>query len=321
MPYRILVTDPLGEAGLEVLRGHPGVEVEVAPGLPREELAIRLAGADAVIIRSGTRLDAGLLERAGRLRVVGRAGAGVDNVDLDAATRRGIVVMNTPGGNAVTTAEHALALLLAAARRIPEADASLRAGRWERKRFLGVELEGKTLGVIGLGNVGSAVARKARGLGMRVIAHDPYLSPERAAELGVTAVGLDELLARADAVTVHVPLSERTRGLIGRNEIARMRPGAILVNCSRGGIVDEAAAAEALAGGHLGAVALDVFEREPPPQDHPLLAAGRTVLTPHLGASTAEAQEKVAVAIARQVLDFLTTVLKPARSNAAAIST
>ncbi|RMF84565.1 MAG: phosphoglycerate dehydrogenase, partial [Nitrospirae bacterium] len=227
-------------------------------------------------------------------------------VDVDAASKRGIVVMNTPGGNAVTTAEHAIALLLAAARRIPEADASLRAGRWERKRFVGVELEGKTLGVIGLGNVGSVVARKARGLGMRVVAYDPYLTPERASELGVTSVTLDELLASADAVTVHVPLSERTRGLLGRDEIARMRPGAILVNCARGGIVDEAALAEAVASGHLRAAALDVFETEPPPADHPLLAAERTVVTPHLGASTAEAQEKVAVAIAHQVLDFLT---------------
>jgi D-3-phosphoglycerate dehydrogenase/(S)-sulfolactate dehydrogenase len=278
--------------------------VAVKLGLKGAELRAALAGVHALVVRSATKVTAEALEGADVLRVIGRAGIGVDNVDVAAASRRGIVVMNTPGGNAVTAAEHAVALLCSLARRIPQATASVKAGRWEKARFKGVELADKTLGVVGLGNIGRLVAERARGLRMRVVAHDAYLSPEAAEKLGVDLVPLDELLARADAVTLHVPLTPETRGMLDAARLAKMKPGALLINAARGGLVDEAALCEALAAGRLGGAALDVFATEPPGAS-PLLALDNLICTPHLGASTEEAQERVALEIARQVVAFL----------------
>ncbi|HXG40387.1 MAG TPA: phosphoglycerate dehydrogenase [Candidatus Limnocylindrales bacterium] len=299
---RILVAEPLAEAGLELLRAHHDVDVRV--GLPRDELCAIIGEYDALIVRSQVEVDAELIDAARRLVVIGRAGVGVDNVDLDAATRAGITVVNAPTGNTIAAAEHTIALLLAVARRIPAADASVRRGEWARSAFTGVELRGKTIGIVGFGKIGQAVAHRARGLEMVVLASDPYVTAEQAAHHGVELVGLDELLARSDAVSLHVPLTRATRGLISRSAIERMKPGAILLNVARGGIVDEAAVAEALASGRLGGAGIDVFEVEPP-VDSPLRHAPNTVLTPHLGASTAEAQVAVAEEIAGQVLDVL----------------
>ncbi len=307
MTHRILVTDKLSDAGLKILQEAEGVEVEVAVGLSPDELKRRVGDIDGWVIRSGTKVTAELLDAATDLKVVGRAGIGLDNVDVGAATRRGVVVMNTPTGNATTTAEHAVALLMSAARRIPGAQASLRSGEWKRSRFVGTELAGKTLGVIGLGNIGRIVCGLAQGLRMRVIGHDPFASPELAERLGIGLVDMDGLLEQADALTVHVPLSDATRGLLGADELGRAKDGVIVVNCARGGIVDEAALAAAVDSGKVSAAAVDVFEQEPPPADHPLLASDRVVTTPHLGASTGEAQVAVAVAVAEQVRDFLTT--------------
>ncbi|MCS6797735.1 MAG: phosphoglycerate dehydrogenase [Myxococcota bacterium] len=301
---RILVSDKLSEAGLATLR-EAGFAVDYRPGLSENELAASIGPYDALVIRSGSKVTGRVLERADALRVIGRAGIGVDNVDVAAASRRGIVVMNTPLGNVVTTAEHTLALLLAAARRIPQATASMRAGKWEKNRFEGRELCGKTLGIVGLGNVGRAVAERARALHMKVIATDPNVGPERAAEVGAERVELDELLARADFITLHVAGAASTRGLIDARAFARMKRGVVLVNASRGGVVDEQALLDALEQGIVEAAALDVFETEPPPADHPLLRHERVVLTPHLGASTVEAQERVAVEICEQVVAFL----------------
>ncbi|MDX1660831.1 MAG: phosphoglycerate dehydrogenase [Gemmatimonadota bacterium] len=299
-----MVSDPLSEAGLERLSSEPDVEV-LAPGsVERNALMGAIGDADALIVRSGTTVDAELLDRAERLRVIGRAGVGLDNVDVDAATDRGVLVMNTPGANATATAEHAWALLLALCRRVPAAHASVRRGEWERKAFVGTQLEGKTLGVVGLGRVGRQVARRGRGFGMRVLAHDPFLSAEAAEELQVDLVELDDLLAGADVVSLHAPLTDETRGLIGSDRIARMRPGAMLVNAARGGLVDESAVVEALDEGRLGGAAFDVYDTEPP-DGSPLLERDDVVLTPHLGASTVEAQRDVSVQVVEQVLDAL----------------
>lgn len=305
--FRVLVSDPLSDAGLERLASEPDVAV-VAPGsMDREALLEAVAEADALIVRSGTTVDAELLGRAGRLKVVGRAGVGLDNVDVDAATDRGILVMNTPGANATATAEHAWALLLALCRKIPAADASVRRGEWERKAFVGTQLKGKTLGVVGLGRVGRLVAHRGRGFGMTVLAHDPFLSAEAAEEIPVDLVDLDDLLARADVVTLHAPLTDETRGLVGADRIARMKPGALLVNAARGGLVDEAAVATALEEGRLGGAAFDVYGEEPP-AGSPLLDRPDVVLTPHLGASTVEAQRDVSVQVVEQVVDALRQV-------------
>ncbi|HEX6589911.1 MAG TPA: phosphoglycerate dehydrogenase [Longimicrobiales bacterium] len=301
---RVLIADALPDAGLAPL-ATPEFELVRATGLTGSALAQALADVDAVVVRSETRITADVLPAGGRLRVIGRAGVGVDNIDVDAATARGIAVMNAPAGNTISAAELTLALLLAAVRRVAEADRSLRDGRWERGKFKGVELNGKTLGLIGAGRIGSTVAQRAQAFGMSVLAFDPYLTPDRASALHIEPVQLDDLLARADVVTLHVPLTDGTRGLIGAAQLDRMKPGAILVNAARGGVVDEAALAAALASGHLGAAALDVFEEEPLPAEHPLRAAPRLVMTPHLGASTAEAQHNVAVEIAESVRDAL----------------
>ncbi len=304
--WRVLITDPLAHEGIEVLERAAELSVDYRPGLRDGELAEALSTADGVIVRSGTRLDRSVLARAQRLRVIVRAGVGVDNIDLAEATRRGIVVMNTPGGNTVSTAEHTLALLMALARNIVPACEAVKAGRWERSRFVGTQLAGKVLGIVGLGRVGMSVARRALGLEMQVVAYDPYRAPERGTEHEIRWVdNLDELLRVADIITVHTPLTEQTRGMIGRAELAKTKPGVRIINCARGGIVDEAALEEFIRSGHVAGAALDVFEVEPPPLDHPLLKYPNVVVTPHLGASTREAQVSVAIEAAQLVVDYL----------------
>jgi D-3-phosphoglycerate dehydrogenase/(S)-sulfolactate dehydrogenase len=302
--HRVLVSDDLSAHAIQVLKD-AGLEVDVKVGLKQPELEAIIGSYDGLAVRSATKVTARLLEQAARLKVVGRAGVGVDNVDLEAATRKGVVVMNTPGGSAVTVAELALAMILSLYRHVADATASVKAGKWEKKRFQGRELAGKTLGVVGIGNIGSVLVDRCRALRMRAIAYDPFISPEAATKLGVELVELEALWRDADVVSLHVPLTDQTRGLVGTATLARMKKGALLVNCARGGVVDEAALAESLAAGHLGGAALDVFAEEPPRADHPLLKLDNVVLTPHLGASTEEAQSAVAVAVAEQMAQFL----------------
>jgi D-3-phosphoglycerate dehydrogenase len=303
---RIFVADDVNDGGLAPLR-EAGFEVEKRTGLKGDELAEAVSSADGLVVRSETKVTSQLLDAAGRLRVIGRAGVGVDNIDVAAATQRGVVVMNAPDGNTMTTAEHALALLLALARRVPQGDASLKAGRWERKKFVGVELRGKTLGVVGLGRIGRVVASRALGFEMRVVAFDPFVVPEQLREQGLELGTLEEVCARADFITVHTPLTPETRGIIGAREFARMKQGVRVINCARGGLVDERALYDAIKEGRVAGAALDVFEEEPPPADHPLLSLEEVVATPHLGASTKEAQEGVAVIVAEQMRDFFLT--------------
>lgn len=300
---RVLVADALSDAGIEVLRKR-GLEVDVRMGLPEEELLSAIGDYEGLIVRSATKATRRLLEAGRRLRIVGRAGVGVDNIDEAAATERGILVTNTPAGNTTSAAEHTWALLLSLARRVPEAVASVRRGAWERSAFPGVELSGKTLGVVGLGRIGREVAARGRAFQMQVLAFDPFISPEVAAAAGVELASLEDLLARSDFVTLHTPLTSETKRLLGPAELARMRKGSRLLNVARGGLVDEAALAQALASGHLAGAACDVFEKEPP-SGSPLLSAPNFYGTPHLGASTAEAQEKVALQVAEQVADYL----------------
>jgi D-3-phosphoglycerate dehydrogenase len=302
---RVLIADSMSELALETFQSW-GLDADYEPGLAPDELARRIEGYDGLAVRSATQVSAELLAAGARLKVVGRAGIGVDNIDVEAATQRGVVVMNTPGGNAVTTAEHALALLLSLARRIPAANASTQSGKWEKSRFLGTELTGKTLGVVGCGNIGAIVADRALGLRMHVVAYDPYLSPERAEDLGVEKVDLETLLRRADAITLHVPLTDQTRGMIDAEALAKTKKGALLVNCARGGLVVESDLKAALESGHLAGAALDVFSEEPA-VENPLFGCEKLVATPHLGASTSEAQAKVAVQIAQQMSEFLLT--------------
>jgi D-3-phosphoglycerate dehydrogenase len=302
---RVVIADPLSKEGLDLLGAAAELEVVDVSSEGREALEEAVRDAEGLIVRSGTRVDGPLLDLAERLEVIGRAGVGVDNIDMRAATRRGVAVINAPGGNTSSTAELAFALLLAAARRVAEADRSVRDGRWERKALRGRQLRGNTLGVIGAGRIGTEVARRAHAFGMRILAYDPYLSAERAAEERLERVELDELLERADFVTVHVPLTEQTRGMIGVAEIARMKPTAILINAARGGIVEEQALAVALEQRKLGGAALDVYETEPLPGEHPLRGAPNLVMTPHLGAATMEAQREVALEIAGRVRDAL----------------
>jgi D-3-phosphoglycerate dehydrogenase len=306
MSHKVLITDPLAQQGLDRLSSYADLEVDIRPGLSPEELVRAIPPYQGLIIRSGTRVTKEAIAAATSLRVVGRAGIGVDNVDVEAATKRGIVVMNTPGGNNVTTAEHALSLLLALARNIPQANASLKAGRWEREKFIGSEVANKVLGVIGLGNIGAIVAERALGLKMRVVAYDPFVASEAAAKLRVELASLDELYAQADFITVHTPLTRETRSLIGAAAFAKMKKGVRIINCARGGIVDDEALLHALTGGKVAGAALDVFVQEPLPPTHPLLKLDQVICTPHLGAATDEAQINVAVAIADQVASFLT---------------
>lgn len=305
---RVLIADKLAPEGMAILRHAEQLselKVEERTGLTPSELCDAIGDYDALIVRSSSTVTRDVIAAAQRLRVIGRAGIGVDNIDVDAATRRGIAVMNTPGGNNVTTAEHAISMLLALARSIPQATASMKAGRWEKSKLIGSEICGKMLGIVGMGNIGRLVAERAQGLKMKVIAHDPFLTPQKAQQLGVELVDLDALLQRADFVSLHTPLLPETRHLINAAALAKMKPTARLINCARGGIVDEEALAAALRGGRLAGAALDVFEVEPPPPDHPLLQLENVVCTPHLGAATAEAQVAVSVAIAEQIVDFL----------------
>jgi D-3-phosphoglycerate dehydrogenase len=296
---RILIAEPLAEAGVELLRAHH--EVDARAATTREELLAAVTGVDALVVRSATRVDAEVLEAGRNLKVVGRAGIGLDNVDVAAATRLGVMVVNAPQSNVISAAEHTVALILAQARNIPQAHVALREGRWERGRFQGAELYGKTLGIIGLGRVGALVAQRLNSFGMRLLAYDPYVSRDRAAQMGVELAGLADVLAQADVVTVHLPKTPDTTGLIGETELAAMKPGARLVNTARGGIVDEAALAKAVGDGQLAGAALDVFAEEPTTQS-PLFGLEGVVVTPHLGASTTEAQDKAGIAIAEQVL-------------------
>jgi D-3-phosphoglycerate dehydrogenase len=302
---KVLISDQLSPAAVQIFKER-GVDVDVKPGLPKEELKSIIGRYDGLAIRSATKVTADLLAAATHLKVIGRAGIGVDNVDVNAATARGIIVMNTPHGNSITTAEHAIALMLALARDIPAANASTHAGKWEKNRFMGVELTGKTLGIIGCGNIGSIVADRAKGLRMKVIAYDPYLSPERAETLGVEKVDLEELLPRADIITLHTPLTDKTRNILDAKAIAKTKKGVRIVNCARGGLIDEKALKEALDSGHVAGAALDVFETEPA-KEHALFGFDKVVATPHLGAATSEAQENVALQVAEQMSDYLLT--------------
>ncbi len=299
----ILITDSVDQSCIDILKSEE-YDVDYRPGILPEEIQKIIENADALIVRSGTNVTAEILASARKLKVVGRAGAGVDNIDVDAATRRGIIVMNTPGGNTVSTAEHTVTMMLALARNIPQAHRSIQEGKWERKKFIGTELYGKTLGIIGLGKVGMEVARRCSAFSMNVIAFDPLLSPENMAKSGVEPAGLDDIFRRSDFITVHSPLTKETKNLIGEKSLQKCKRGVRIINCARGGIVDEQALLFALTSGVVGGAALDVFETEPP-HNSPLVNHPHVVVTPHLGASTEEAQEKVAIQIARQVVDAL----------------
>ena len=307
MAPKVLVSDKLSETAVQIFRDR-GIDVTFEPGLGKDKdrLAQVIGDYDGLAIRSATKVTEKLLEQAPNLKVVGRAGIGTDNVDKAAASRRGVIVMNTPYGNMITTAEHAIALMFAVAREIPAADASTQAGKWEKARFMGVELTGKTLGVIGAGNIGGIVCQKAVGLGMKVVAYDPFLSEERAGKLSVRKVELDELLAVADVITLHVPLTDQTRNILSAENLARTKKGVRIVNAARGGLVDEAALADAIKSGHVAGAGFDVFETEPA-TDSPLFGLPGVVCTPHLGASTTEAQENVALQVAQQMSDYLLT--------------
>jgi D-3-phosphoglycerate dehydrogenase / 2-oxoglutarate reductase len=310
---KVLISDALSPAAVQIFKDR-GIEVDFQPALgkDKEKLAAAIGNYDGLAIRSATKVTGKVLQWAKDLKVIGRAGIGVDNVDIPAATARGIIVMNTPFGNSITTAEHAISLMLALARQIPEADASTRAGKWEKNKFMGVEIFGKTLGVIGCGNIGSIVADRALGLKMKVMAYDPYLSADRAADLGVEKVELEELFKRADFITLHTPLTEKTRNIVNADAIKTMKKGVRIINCARGGLVDEAALYEALKNKHVAGAAFDVFVTEPA-TENPLFNLPNVVCTPHLGASTSEAQENVALQIAEQMSDYL---LRGAISNA-----
>ena len=301
---RVLVTDHLAQRGVDLLRETPGFDVLVQDDLDAAALREACRTADALIVRSASRVTADLLAGAPQLKVVGRAGVGVDNVDLEAATARGVVVMNTPGGNAISAAEHTLSMLLSLVKNIPQAAASMRAGKWEKGRFLSTELSGKALGIIGLGRIGSEVAKRAKAFNLRILVHDPYVSAERAEAMGVELVDLPDLYRQADFITIHVPGTKETKDLISAPAIAQMKDGVRIVNCARGGIVNEADLHDALASGKVAGAALDVFATEPT-TDSPLFALPTFISTPHLGAASEEAQEAVAVEIAQQVIDFL----------------
>ena len=300
---KVLISDKLSPHAAKIFEDH-GIEVDVKPGLSPDELKAIIADYDGLAIRSATKVTRDLLEAAPNLKVVGRAGIGVDNVDIAAATKRGVIVMNTPHGNSVTTAEHALTMMLALARQIPDANASTKAGKWEKSRFMGTEITGKTLGLIGCGNIGTIVAERAQGLKMRVVGYDPYLSSENATRLGIEKLELDELLARADFITLHTPLTDATRNIISADALNKTKKGVRIVNCARGGLVDELAMAAALKSGHVAGAAFDVFEVEPA-TDNVLFGFDNVIATPHLGASTIEAQEKVALQVAEQMSDYL----------------
>ena len=302
---KILVSDNLSDSGIEILTKVPGFEVEVNTSLTPEELKRVIRDFDALVIRSATKVTAEVLENAENLKVVGRAGIGLDNVDIEAASKRGIVVMNTPEGNVITTAEHTIAMMLSLTRNIPQASSSLKNGHWEKKRFKGKEVYNKVLGIIGIGRIGRVVAERAQGLKMQVIAYDPFINPEVIETLGLRAASLEELFSQADYITVHTPLTSETRGILNKSAFEKMKTGVFILNCARGGIIEESDLYDAIKQGKVAGAAIDVFAKEPP-TDNPLLTLEQVIATPHLGASTAEAQENVALAVADQITDFLT---------------
>jgi D-3-phosphoglycerate dehydrogenase len=305
MAPRVLIADQLSPAAVKIFEAR-GVQADVITGLTKDQLLEIIDQYDGLAVRSATKADKDVIAKAKNLKVVGRAGIGVDNVDIPAATAAGVVVMNTPFGNSITTAEHAIAMMFALARQLPAADLSTQAGKWEKNRFMGIELYSKTLGLIGCGNIGGIVADRANGLKMKVIAYDPFLSPERAVEIGVEKVELDELLARAEVITLHTPLTDKTRNILSAENLAKTRKGVFIINCARGGLVDEAALRAGLDSGHIGGAAFDVFVEEPA-KSNVLFGHPNFIATPHLGASTAEAQENVALQVAEQMADYLLT--------------
>ncbi|WP_305042547.1 phosphoglycerate dehydrogenase [Geoalkalibacter sp.] len=303
---KVLVSDKLSAEGLRIFEETPGIELDYRPGAGREELLELIADAEALVVRAGTQVNAELFEAAQRLRVIGRAGIGVENVDLAAANHKGVVVMNTPFGSAITSAEHTLAMLLALARNIPGADRAVKDGGWSKTVFTGVEISGKTLGVVGAGKIGRLVVERAVGLKMRVLVHDPYLSPEVVRQLGAEQVGFSELLSRSDFITLHVPLNSETFQLLDEQTLAKVKPGCRIVNCAQGGLIDEVALARAIGAGHVAGAALDVFAKEPPESDNPLLKLDQVICTPHIRTSSVDAQINISVQVAHQVVDFLT---------------
>jgi D-3-phosphoglycerate dehydrogenase len=303
--FKVLVSDPISDNGLQLLYEAGDVEVIKKTGLSEDELLEWIRDADALLVRSQTKVTERLLDAAKKLKVVGRAGVGVDNIDLDAATERGIIVINAPDGNTISTCEHTMAMLMAVARNIPQAYKKTISGEWDRKSFVGVELRNKVLGIIGLGRIGSEVARRAKAFGMEVIGYDPFLSEARAEKLGIQLFSVDEVVERADFITVHTPLTDETRHMISRPQFEKMKKGVRIINCARGGIIDEAALIEAIDQGIVAGAAFDVFEQEPPAKDHPFLNHPNIIVTPHLGASTKEAQENVAIDVAQEVLHIL----------------
>ncbi|WP_170364179.1 phosphoglycerate dehydrogenase [Ruegeria arenilitoris] len=307
MAPKVLVSDKLSETAVQIFRDR-GIDVDFMPdvGKDKEKLAEIIGNYDGLAIRSATKVTEKILEKADKLKVIGRAGIGTDNIDKDAASKKGVIVMNTPFGNMITTAEHAIAMMFAVARQIPEANASTHAGKWEKSKFMGVELTNKTLGVIGAGNIGGIVCDRAQGLKMKVIAYDPYLGQEKADKMGVEKVELDELLARADFITLHVPLTDQTRNILSRENLAKTKKGVRIINCARGGLVDEGALAELIKSGHVAGAAFDVFSEEPA-KENPLFGLPNVVCTPHLGAATTEAQENVALQVAEQISNYLLT--------------
>ncbi|MDK2916200.1 MAG: D-3-phosphoglycerate dehydrogenase / 2-oxoglutarate reductase [Euryarchaeota archaeon] len=302
MKYRVLVSDPLAEEGIDILKGF--CDVDVNTGLTEDQLVDIIGNYDALLVRSGTEVTARVIDAGTKLKFIGRAGAGVDNIDTDAATRRGIIVANAPEGNTLAATEHTMAMMLSLARNIPQANASLKKGEWKRSKFMGVELNDKVLGIVGFGRIGHEVAKRARAMEMKCIAYDPFISKEKAASLGVELVPLDELFRRSDVITVHTPLIKETRHMINAETIATMKDGVRLINCARGGIIDEKALADGIMSGKIAGAALDVFENEPP-TDSPLLGLDKVIVTPHLGASTVEAQKNVAISIANQCISVL----------------
>ncbi|MDX2043215.1 MAG: phosphoglycerate dehydrogenase [Acidobacteriota bacterium] len=317
---KILISDNLSKLGVEILRRNENFQVDVNTGLKPEELKAIIGQYHGLIVRSETKVTADIIAAADNLKVIGRAGSGVDNIDVKAATTRGIIVMNAAGGNSVTTAEHTISLMMSLARKIPQAHAKLKAGNWDKKSFMGTELRGKTLGVIGLGNIGKIVAQCAVGLSMKVVAYDPFTSNEVAAKAGIELGTLDDVFTRADFVTVHTPMNDETRGIVGESAFAKMKDGVRVINCARGGLVDETALFNAIKSGKVAGAALDVFVKEPIPQDHPLLTLDEVVVTPHLGASTNEAQDSVAITTAEQVADYLANGTIAGAVNVPAVS-
>jgi D-3-phosphoglycerate dehydrogenase len=300
--YTILVSDELAEEGIEILREHAMVDVNT--GLSEDELVATIENYDALLVRSGTQVTERVIEAGKKLRFIGRAGAGVDNIDMNAATRRGVIVANAPEGNTLAATEHTMAMMQALCRNIPQANASMQSGEWKRSKFMGVELNEKTLGIVGLGRIGREVAKRASSFNMHIIGYDPFISPEKAAEMGIESMALDELFTKADIITVHTPLIKETRHIINEKTLATMKDGVRIINCARGGIIDEAALAAAVKSGKVAGAAIDVFEEEPP-KDSPLIGIPNIIVTPHLGASTVEAQKNVAISIAKQCLEVL----------------